>query len=113
MNPPIDPVSSELGNLRATIDNLTTNWERQDRAATEGRRRLYESVDNFKTEIRESFDSVKSEVRDRMGKVEHTVTQVATDVAEMKPAVQDWKPIKDQAKGAGWATRVLMRAVSG
>ena len=69
----INEFSRALGGLQATVASLTSMWERNDREATEGRRRLYVKVD---------------EMKDSLGVLSSRVESLSTDVAAMKPTVR-------------------------
>jgi hypothetical protein len=83
-----------VGGLEAKVDAFQANWQEQDRRAADGRKYLYEKVEAFGREV-QGFG--------------HQLAAVATDVAEMKPAVRDWVSAKNQAMGAKTAAGILGR----
>jgi hypothetical protein len=83
-----------VGGLEAKIESFQSNWQEQDRRASEGRKFLYDKMEGLG--------------RDVQG-LTHQVTSVVHDVAEMKPAVTDWVNSKNQAMGARTAASILGR----
>ena len=96
----LNQVSLIIGGLQTAVETLTVTWREQDRRATESRQRLYES-----------FDELKGDIRDRVAAMEHIVGRLASDVAEMKPAVEDWKAVKLEAKGATFTAKLMARGL--
>jgi len=81
-----------VAGLKATVEAFQTNWQEQDRRASEGRKELYNKVESFGLSVVE---------------LGHRLNTVAAEVAEMKPAVRDWVNTKNRAEGAVSSTRVL------
>lgn len=87
-----------VGKIEAKLDAFQANWVEQDRRASDGRKFLYERVENFGRDVQ------------AMG---HQLTTVVNDVAEMKPAVKDWVDTKNQAMGAKSTASILAKALYG
>lgn len=67
-------ISRAIGSLEATVKHLTKTWERQDTEATEGRRRLYEKVEELARVIghlasRSDMDHLEGRFNELSGRV--------------------------------------------
>ena len=101
-------IHQTLGSLKATVDHLgasikhmTEMWLAQEKSASEGRRALYDKVE----EVKDTVTALNS----RIGSVENTITAI-------KPAVQEFENQREQQKGAIKLGKVLwagMLAASG
>jgi phage shock protein A len=92
----MDNINRWIGGLQASVENLTRSWGEQDRKATEGRRELYRK-----------FEELKNEVTRMTGRVD----QLATDVAEIKPAVKKFEAAKNQNAGAQRMIKIIWGAL--
>jgi hypothetical protein len=81
----VDRISRSLGQLEGALKSFQENWQEQDRRAAEGRRLLYGK-----------FEEIQTDVID----LTHKVANVMSDVAAMKPAVENWVASKNWALGA-------------
>lgn len=81
-----------IGALENAVKNLTDQWARQDREATEGRRRLYEKVEALKEE---------------QNKVARQVERLTERYGEIGPAVQRFETARQRAEGARSLGKVL------
>ncbi|SDD95937.1 hypothetical protein SAMN05216337_1017159 [Bradyrhizobium brasilense] len=85
----VDKVSSAIGALRATVQHLVSQWEHNDRNATEGRRKLHEKVETLTNEVTKlttRVDFMAEELKamkPAIGRVEH----IEDDIEAMKPQV--------------------------
>jgi hypothetical protein len=85
-------MAGQLGELTSTVRSLETNWRNQDEKASTGRAVLHTKI-----------DELRSDFHDWKGKLE----AVITDVAEMKPTVDEVRTAKQRAIGAFMVSRVL------
>lgn len=83
--PDIHAFSRALGSLEASVTNLTHTWAEQERNATEGRRQLHQKMDD-----------IKDDVSSLTGRVDN----MAREMAEISPAVNEFKNARQQAIGA-------------
>lgn len=81
-----------VAGLAAKVDAFQSNWQEQDRRASEGRKFLYDRIEGFASNVQ---------------LLAHQLDVVVKDVAEMKPAVRDWVTSKNRAEGAAWSARIL------
>lgn len=95
-NAPMDAVSEAIGGLRATVEHLTETWQRQDREATEGRRRLHEKIEEL-TQQQQHLTS--------------TVAQQASELAEVKPAIKRFEAQRQREEGARSLIKVLWMGI--
>lgn len=87
-----DNITRELATLTATVAGLKEQWQRQDAAATLGRRELYRRFDELKFKVIETT---------------HKVDNAMADIAMMKPAIELFKNGQQQIVGASRVMRVL------
>ncbi|WP_439392311.1 hypothetical protein ACRQ5Q_22200 [Bradyrhizobium sp. PMVTL-01] len=83
-----------IGELTSKVATLMQTWEHNDREATEGRRRLYQKVEDMNARVGELAGRV-----DSMGK----------EVAAMKPSVDTFDEQRQQSIGSE-KTMTAMRA---
>lgn len=83
--PEINDFSRALGSLEASVANLTRTWAEQERNATEGRRALHRKMDDIKDDV---------------GAMTGRVDSLANEVAEISPAVKEFKQQRERAIGA-------------
>lgn len=97
MTDSVHEMSRTIGSLEATVRNLTDTWQRQEREASEGRRRLHEKV---------------GELKSQQEGLEATVKQQTEELAELKPAIKRFEAQRQRQEGArslmkvGWAAIV-------
>jgi len=94
-----EQLKTHATNATSQIKAFQDSWTEQDRRAAEGRRILYGKVEEFGKQVTD----FGHEVRDNTNKV----AGLAKDVAEMKPAVEDWKESKNKAIGATAAVKTI------
>lgn len=95
-----DSVARALGDLQGTVRSMAEQWRRQDEAASNGRRALYER-----------FDDVVHEV----GTVSAKLDAVTQDVAEMKndiktevmPTIDTVRMAAAHRLGVIWAGKIF------
>lgn len=85
-----------LGRLEASVSGLKEQWERQDNAATEGRRELYRR-----------FDALRDQVIETKNRVDRAMEKITL----MEPAVQLFRDGQQQLTGASRAAKVLWAAL--
>jgi hypothetical protein len=90
-----------IGSLEATVKHLTETWKRQDDEATEGRRRLYDKVDELKVEVSRlashtEVDELKTRVINLAGQVEGLEARVTA----IEPRAEEWNNQQQQAIGS-------------
>ena len=83
--PGINAFSRAIGDLEATVRNMTATWTQQESNASAGRRVLHEKM-----------DSIKKDVAELKGRVDN----VASALAEIEPAVKEFKIQRERAIGA-------------
>lgn len=110
----INEVSRAIGALQATVANLTTMWERNDREATDGRRRLYDKVDGLQKTVnqlagRVEFDALKDDVTTLTARVDH----VTTEIAAMKPRLDSVNDTRQQDIGSKKVLALVWGAMIG
>lgn len=88
-DPDIHAYSRALGSLEASVTNLIKTWSEQERNASEGRRELHRKFDDLK-------DTLKDEINDLARRFE----TMATDMTEIKPAIDEFKNQRQRAIGA-------------
>lgn len=81
----INEFSRAIGSLEASVSNMTRTWSEQERNATEGRRALHQKMDD-----------IKDDVSMLTGRVD----KVAAELAEIGPAVTEFKRQRERAIGA-------------
>jgi len=89
-------VSRSIGSLEASVTNLTETWQRQDREATEGRRRLHEKMDGLKSQ-QEALAS--------------TVALQTKKLAEVEPAIKRFEAERQRQAGARSLAKLLWGGV--
>lgn len=85
-----------IGELTSKVGTLTSNWETNDREATEGRRILHGK-----------FDQLKNETIKMAARVEHLAAEVAT----MKPSVVTFDQQHQQNIGSKKTLAVIWSAM--
>lgn len=81
--------NAELIALRSAVETMTRVWQVQDRAANEGRRKLYDKFDLFREEVREKMSAMASQVND-----------MAKQMAEIQPSIKEYNAEKLRDEGA-------------
>lgn len=94
----IHQVSADIGGLKTAVEMMTTTWQQQEQSATEGRRLLHAK-----------FDDVRNEVTKLSGRVD----QMATDMSEIKPAIDTFKSARERQLGAQWMGKLIWVAFIG
>lgn len=94
----IHQVSADIGGLKKSVEILTSTWQQQEQAATEGRRTLHTK-----------FDDVRNEVTKLAGRVD----QMSADMAEIKPAIDTFKSARERQLGAQWMGKLIWVAFIG
>lgn len=96
----IHQMSMELGGLKQAVESLTKIWAEQDRAATEGRRKLHDKFDNFREEVREKMTNMARRV------------DVLTDkVDTIEPSVKGFNEEKLREEGSKRLGKMLVGAI--
>jgi DNA repair exonuclease SbcCD ATPase subunit len=88
----IDGISHAIGSLESSVKTLTDTWQRQDREAAEGRRRLYDKVEELKAQQEE----LARQQQDLTGKL----AKQTEELAEIKPAIKRFEAQRQRAEGA-------------
>lgn len=91
----IHQVSADIGGLKKAVEMMTTTWQQQELAATEGRRALHAR-----------FDDVRNEVTKLTGRVD----QMAVEMSEIKPAIDTFKSARERALGAQRLGKIIWGA---
>jgi len=94
--------------LVGTVNAFKTSWEKQDTAARDGRRALYEKIEAHQLEVRNKFEGVQSTVSG----IGHKLDVAILDINEMKPAVRNWVASKNWALGAKSAAVAIGAAIA-
>lgn len=94
----IHQVSADIGGLKKSVEILTSTWQQQEQAATEGRRVLHSK-----------FDDVRNEVTKLTGRVD----QMSKDIAEIQPAIDAFKSARERQLGAQWMGKLIWMAFIG
>lgn len=88
----IHEMSRLIGGLQAEVKNLNDTWQRQDREATEGRRRLHAKVDELTTQ---------------QGTLTSKVEQQTKELAEVQPAIKRFEIDRRRREGANSLLKLL------
>jgi hypothetical protein len=94
----IHQVSAELGGLKTAVEIMTSTWQRQESAATDGRRALHAKLDDVRNEVTKLTGRV-----DQMGK----------DLGEIQPAIDAFKSARERQIGAQWMGKLIWMAFIG
>lgn len=87
-----------IGRLEGKVELLTETWQRQDAEATAGRRALYDKV-----------DAMIREVTRLTGRVD----TIAADLAALKPSIDTFDQLRNQAIGSKKAIALVWSCVIG
>ena len=85
-----------VGELRNAVENLTSNWLRQDQAATDGRKVIHDKID---------------EVRDNVIDLTHRVEGVEKEVKIIQPSIKIFNDVKLRDEGARSLGKLLWAAI--
>jgi hypothetical protein len=85
-----------VGELRNAVENLTSNWVRQDQAATDGRKVIHDKID---------------EVRDNVIDLTHRVEGVEKEVKIIQPSIKIFNDEKLRDEGARSLGKLLWAAI--
>jgi chromosome segregation ATPase len=94
----IHQVSAELGGLKAAVQLMTSTWQLQETAATDGRRQIHKKLDDVRNEVTKLTSRV-----DQMGK----------DIAEIQPAIDTFKSARERQLGAQFMGKLIWLAFIG
>ncbi len=94
----IHQVSSELGGLKKAVEFLTSTWQMQEKAATDGRRAVHDKLDDVRLE---------------MTKLTSRVDQMGHDIAEIQPAIETFKTARERQQGAQGLGKLIWMAFIG
>ena len=85
-----------ISSLETTIKHLTDTWQRQEKEASEGRRRLHDKVDELKSEQQTLKDTVKRQT---------------DELAEIKPAIKRFEADRQRREGANSLVKLLWAGI--
>ena len=91
----IREMAGQIGALGATVKSLESTWQKQEAAATEGRRELHRK-----------FEAMSEKV----GTLAHKVEAILDDLLSIKPTVAAVERAKQRAIGAGLFGKFLWMA---
>lgn len=94
----IHQVSADIGGLKKSVEILTSTWQMQESAATDGRRALHAKLDDVRNEVTKLTGRV-----DQMGK----------DISEIQPAIEAFKSARERQLGAQWMGKLIWVAFIG
>ena len=95
--------------LEGTVATLTETWRVQEASASEGRRQLHVKFDDLKDKITSDMTAVKTDLHD----MKQGVAEITTEMADMRPKVENLEAIRLQAKGAGVIVKVVYAGIAG
>jgi hypothetical protein len=78
-------MSGEIGGLKSTVESISSQWARQETAASDGRARLHQKVE---------------EVKQSVTKLDNRVDNLSTKVAAIEPAMQAFQKEELRQEGA-------------
>src|SRR4051812_33060087 len=85
-------MSRAIGSLESSVKTLTETWQQQDREATEGRRLLYDKVDELKS---------------AQAKMASQFTQLTSKFAEIEPAIKRFERERQRKEGANSLAKII------
>jgi ElaB/YqjD/DUF883 family membrane-anchored ribosome-binding protein len=94
----IHQVSADIGGLKKSVEILTSTWQQQEAAATDGRRQIHKKLDD---------------VRNEVTKLTGRVDRMANDIAEIQPAIDAFKSARERQLGAQWMGKLIWMAFIG
>src|SRR6266403_778218 len=94
----IHQVSADIGGLKKSVEILTSTWQLQEKAATDGRRAMHDKLDD---------------VRNEVTKLTGRVNQMGKDIAEIQPAIDAFKSARERQLGAQWMGKLIWMAFIG
>lgn len=94
----IHQVSADIGGLKKSVEILTSTWQQQEQAATDGRRELHKKLEDVRHEVTKLAGRV-----DQMGK----------EISEIKPAIDTFKSARERQLGAQWMGKLIWAAFIG
>ncbi len=89
--------SRAIGSLESSVRHLTETWQRQDKEAADGRRRLHEKI--------EELTSQQAALTGKVGKQ-------TEELAEIKPAIKRFEAQRQRQEGAASLFKVLWLGVA-
>ena len=96
----IHQMSMELGGLKQAVETLTKVWAEQDRAATEGRRKLHDKFETFREEVREKMTTMAGRV-----------DKLSDKVNMIEPSVKGFNDEKLREEGSKRLGKMLVGAI--
>ena len=89
-----------IGSLEASVKHLTTTWQRQDTEANEGRRRLYDKIEELTVSVaqlasRSDFSQLEAKVTGLSGRVDGLDARVTA----VEPSATEWNNHQQQKIG--------------
>ena len=89
-----------IGSLEASVKHLTTTWQLQDTEANEGRRRLYDKIEELTVSVaqlasRSDFSQLEAEVTGLSGRVDGLDARVTA----AEPSATEWNNHQQQKIG--------------
>jgi prefoldin subunit 5 len=104
MSSAVGALQADVRSLKESIENLNRTWGQREEAATAGRRDVHEKI-----------DSLHIDVTRLSGEIEN----VASELAEIKPAINEFKDSRQRAIGARalggrvWGAMLIAAGFSG
>jgi septal ring factor EnvC (AmiA/AmiB activator) len=89
--------SRAIGSLESTVTHLTETWQKQDREATEGRRRMHQKID---------------ELTSQQQALATTVKQQTDKIAEIEPAIKRFEAERQRREGANSLIKLAWGALA-
>ena len=94
-------LKGEVGGLKASVDTLLKTWQQQDNQATEGRRRLYDKVDELSETVnqlatRAHVDDLENRIIGLSGRVDGLEARVVA----VEPRAAEWNNHQQQKIGS-------------
>lgn len=102
LNRSLGILQGEVRGQTETVRSLQDQWRRQEESASEGRRRLYESIEGF-----------KGEVGKRMAYLEQQSEMHTNQFSIFAPTIKEWETMKEQTRGAARLGRAMYVVVVG
>ena len=89
-----------IGSLEASVKHLTTTWQLQDTEANEGRRRLYDKIEELTVSVaqlasRSDFSQLEAKVTGLSGRVDGLDARVTA----VEPSATEWNNHQQQKIG--------------
>ncbi|SDC06007.1 hypothetical protein SAMN05216337_1001152 [Bradyrhizobium brasilense] len=99
-------MAEKIGALSSSVSSLTSTWQQQEAKASDGRRDLHNKVDALRSEVSNKVAGLEKQVTELGAKVATAID----DIADMKPSVEAFNDVKQQAAGARWLGKLLWGA---